>query len=337
MAGFAESAAELIKDAASAVVVAGVIPAGFFVALKMTGLDKIFNAARGKGRELFAKTSMGRRMDARAKGKEASRQARALDLESRAAAGNYRGWNPYLRGRSAANAARAKYGVGGRRLGEQIIQDRALRSKERQNVIAEFNGDTDLAQAWAESGGGRNTSVASYQRLKAPQKEAFRQLRMSGRHQSAESFLAAQQMLATEGEGNYATLTAAKSYAKQLGASDPDLGALEQVSLSGWRKEGRGDIQEIADIDPRTGAYKTLGWGAVRPESISRKALKTPAQQAEFLKWYSTSDTTKASVIGALKKMEGRSRSAVIDVLGGDAAIDAERARLRGLGFQITD
>lgn len=339
---------EQFKNVASALVVALAIPAGVYAGLVLMGLDKV--AAKGTSalRGAFGKTSIGRRMEARARTREAIKQQKALNLESKLASGTYKGLNPFYKARSATNRARARVlgglssggeGVvggagravaerlGGGYLAEQIIMDRNLRAKERANAMADFGDNTVLAQAWVETGGGRDLSAASYKKLTAKAKAgdanaqatltAFRQLQLGGRHTSAESFIAAQQMLASEGEGSWSTLQAAKQYASGLGASAIETSGLEQASISAWRKGGRGDIDQVASgYDKDNPDTLGKGWAAVRPETISRHALDDPDKQAKFLEWFDHATIAEQrSVLVGYNKMEGRAKDALAKTL----------------------
>lgn len=321
---------EQLKNILSVVVFIGGPIIAIYVTLTVLRLDKVVSKGSGKLKEMFGKTSIGRRMEIRAKNREAMKQQRAGLLESKLASGNYRGLNPFYRARSASNRAKADVlgrlssgtGVtgavgravagrmGGGYLAEQIIQDRKLRSKERAEAIAEFNGDTVLARAWAETGGGRRANNYTGPPLSTSQRAAFRQLQLSGRQNSAESFIAAQDMLSQEGEGSMHSLEEAVTQARTLGASDVDLGALRQSSYSNWRKQGRGDIQEVAP-------QGSTGWASIRPETLTRHALDEDTKRQDFASWFvnNATDAQRRAYVAAYPRMEGRAQQQFVTAL----------------------
>lgn len=331
-----DAAFEALKDAAIIVIVL-ITPIGilYIIVVKNTG-GKAARALQNRLRSGVEKTGFGRRMALRRTKRDAFRQRKAAAIETSTAAGNYRGLNPLLRARSAKNrlksralgklantegkwvggAARgAAAFLGGDTLAEDIIADRTGRSRERSVAMAEFGNNTALARAWVETGGGVNLSAGSYQSLladaKGPDAEkaraarstlaAFEQMQLGGRASSAESFLAGQELLAQEGEGNWQTLQAAQEYARRLGAAEVDIGGLTESSKSAWRKAGRGDIAQV-------GLDGAPGWGAIKPENLSRHALKDPDQIESFVKWFNNAagPEKQQAFLAAYAKMGGR-------------------------------
>lgn len=311
---------------------------GLLIALKLLGVDKaavkITAAARGR----FANTRIGRRMAIRRKGKEAFEERQAMDDESRMASGNYRktwanplNWTKNVR--SATNAARIRYGLGTKYTGDQVVAERARRDKERATVISEFGDNTNLARAWIESRGGRDTSSGAYGALGEAEKGTIQLMRMGGRHQSSESFRAAQQMLSAAGEGDFQTLLDAQAAAKAAGASQADLEAMGVGSVTAWRGAGRGDLGSAAvaalpEMPAGVPKQGTGGWSSIDSlEALSRHAFtdfRDPNARVDndklksFAAWAGPVDApNRRRILLAYPKMKGRTADRVAAALKG--------------------
>lgn len=318
---------------------ATVLPLGAlpFLMVAMGGiLGKAYSAMRNAGQR--AQAGVGKAYENSRYGK--FRAQKRDERNARIMAGSYRGAGGNLNPRNLRasanrglnqnrlfNAATGGYG------GSRAVLDRAARAKERKETIEQFGGDTALAKAWALSGG--DTSHKAYRDLASAQQQAFQQLRQSGRQRSADSFIAAQEFIAGEGEGDRNTLYAAQQTARKLGASEVDIAGLGASSVAAWRGKGRGDIQSTLNPDDGTVVPGgTGGWGSIRMENLSRHALDDTAKQADFARFYHLSGANAQSVLLAYSKMEGRAQEAAAKALdpsgagnvnAGKAFIDAER------------
>lgn len=314
------------------------------------GLTKAGSGAKGA----YEKSSFGQ-----------FRKQRSEERNRRIAAGNYVGRGGILNPRNyqsaasrARNRSRLFNTVTGGYGASRALTDRTLRAKDRDEAKREFNNDTNLARAWALAQGdvGRFDSLSAmdlglndggaagaadyaagiaskaaaahkdYLDRRKTLRQAFSQMHSVGRHRSAESFIAAQEVMTGSGEGDKQTESSVVDMIRKLspGSADIDIGSLQGGSIPAWRSSGRADI---------------VGWTSVRPENISRYAFTgpdgstvDPAKVKSFQDWLNdpnNSDNNRESILRSWGKIDPRAQAQIEAAYGGKAAMDADRTKFK--------
>jgi len=180
----------------------------------------------------------------------------------------------------------------------QALQDVQHRMKARSDTRNLFNGDYGLAEAWVRSRGNRKNTYKytvkpggetinkihysggavidrnAYDELETPgQKLVFDQMANSQLGHSADSYIAAMEMLSESGRGTSSMLHTAEHEVEHLNpaSSQVDINALRNQVEYNWREHGRGDL---ADVDLTSGAVNA-SWSSMKPSNLSRHIFDT--------------------------------------------------------------
>ena len=185
-------------------------------------------------------------------------QTKKAENKARIAAGNYRGRGGWINPRNIRSRANA--GLNNNRVfnavtggfgASQFLSSQGQNRKDMADAISMFNGDDDLIEAWAATGGNiaaaRTRVGSSGDRLNLTQIQQMQRMRDAGHHRKATSFLAAASAMSTEGKGSTVAIASALGNAARAGASATDTDGAWQTALSAYRASGRGDI--VGEMD----------------------------------------------------------------------------------------
>ena len=230
-------------------------------------------------------------------------QTKKAENKARIAAGNYRGRGGWINPRNIRSRANA--GLNNNRVfnavtggfgASQFLSSQGQNRKDMADAISMFNGDDDLIEAWAATGGNiaaaRTRVGSSGDRLNLTQIQQMQRMRDAGHHRKATSFLAAASAMSTEGKGSTVAIASALGNAARAGASATDTDGAWQAALSAYRTSGRGDIVgEMSAHMTANGGVTPLGigrltatpadiavsrltsWGQVSASSVHRNAI----------------------------------------------------------------
>ncbi len=269
------------------------------------------------------------------------RNQKAEERKAAVQAGTYTGrgggWNPRnrqarlnrtLNESGAFNRVTGGYGA------QRDLMAQALDRKTSKETVDMFNGDYDVAQAWAASGGDANSD--EYRALEQPQKQQFDRMRNAGLQRKATSFLAAAEFLSENGQGSTQAIAAAIDHAERAGASATQRAATWESAKAGYRRSGRGDLfgemnsvaagqtsgrQALQQMQSLTAqnpdamnVARANGWNAVAANSTHR-AIGTAGSNAQnsYRAWLGQSTNNLRTAVQGLNGMEGRARTAAID------------------------
>lgn len=215
---------------------------------------------------------------------------------------------------------------------EQRQRHEAVESAERM-----MGANHALKAAWAHTQGGSWNDqyvqdLITEGELGQGDKQIWDELKAAGMDRRAESFDAAVRGMANSGYGK-SPETLARAFQKmdQLGYQTKDLADLSEYTRSTYRNKGRGDMVARVPFDPALqqaypavqalGARSGFGvsWGEIKPEAISRHALKDPAQQAAFIQHLQNPQDGAEYTRGVVMKLDNlqdeRARPKIIDSL----------------------
>ena len=200
------------------------------------------------------------------------------------AAGNYSGKDPRRKAKSVFNRALNRSSMFNNRTGgygaRRELTDARDRASEREGATKVFRDNPDLAKAWIGTSGEFKDDAA---RQAAKDKygissagiESLEKMRRGKQNESAESYIAAQEMLVASGRGDEKTLasTIAKINDLSPGSKTQDAEDIAEKSRATWRSTGRGDLVGMVDGNKDRQTSFAAKWEDVSAASISRFAF----------------------------------------------------------------
>lgn len=267
-------------------------------------------------------------------------EAQSSDRRSRIATGTYRGWggranprnltssfNRWLNKNAAYNIVTAGLGA------KSALAGQVQAKKDVSEAMSMFNGDEDIASAWALSGGNNNS--ANYAALTATQKEQFDKMRAAGHHKKSTSHLAAVQFLSENGKGTATEVNTALLNAQRSGASALDIDNSRQSAIAAYRSSGRGDA--VAELDRLNGGVMTnvAGWRQVSSSNVNRTGLTNDL--ANYTALLNTDETKASEALSGYSQMEARAQGIAEPVILAAAATHAANKFTRDQAAYLAD
>ncbi|MGD8373763.1 MAG: hypothetical protein PVI21_02790 [Candidatus Woesebacteria bacterium] len=230
------------------------------------------------------------------------RANRKAERDREIAAGNYSGsriLHPGARAKSwvnrGLNTSRPFNAITGGYGSNRALDIDRQKREEQDSFKKMLNGDYEIAEAWIQSGGKTNTT--QFDKLNDAQKQVYRQMVLDRRDRSADSFIAAQQLVADSGRGNKQMLLQAYDKVRELspGTANKDIQSLAEYSRSTWRSKGRGDLvvqaggtrreDSFAATETNASGQTKYGWSEVAPQNYSRHPFTIGDGAGEFVRY----------------------------------------------------
>ena len=303
-------------------------------------------------------------------------QTKKAENKARIAAGNYRGRGGWINPRNIRSRANA--GLNNNRVfnavtggfgASQFLSSQGQNRKDMADAISMFNGDDDLIEAWAATGGNiaaaRTRVGSSGDRLNLTQIQQMQRMRDAGHHRKATSFLAAASAMSTEGKGSTVAIASALGNAARAGASATDTDGAWQAALSAYRTSGRGDIagemeaqfnantrggivmgghvtplgtRELTVVGPALDTARITGWNRVSASSVYRNAINArinPDGAASYRAFLNRDRENTSRALAGYNQMEATAQGFAQP--GIIAAAQAHQAAETGMATTITN
>ena len=303
-------------------------------------------------------------------------QTKKAENKARIAAGNYRGRGGWINPRNIRSRANA--GLNNNRVfnavtggfgASQFLSSQGQNRKDMADAISMFNGDDDLIEAWAATGGNiaaaRTRVGSSGDRLNLTQIQQMQRMRDAGHHRKATSFLAAASAMSTGGKGSTVAIASALGNAAGAGASATDTDGAWQAALSAYRTSGRGDIagemeaqfnantrggivmgghvtplgtRELTVVGPALDTARITGWNRVSASSVYRNAINArinPDGAASYRAFLNRDRENTSRALAGYNQMEATAQGFAQP--GIIAAAQAHQAAETGMATTITN
>ncbi len=240
--------------------------------------------------------------------------------------GNYQGdkihWISHIRSRAnrGLNESAIYNKISSGHGAQRSLEAQAQNRKEADELKNLFGGNSELAKAWAHSGG--NKKHARYASLDNASKEQFDKLVATNQHKKAASHFAAAKMLSENGLGSGDDVYRAIGNAKARGASVSEATSVTMQALESFKSVGRGD--SYADLKYESGLSPNMnqqermieGWGAISPSQINQYGLTGAPSGLDGYKTYlSANSENLVGALNELNQMSPISRSLVTPVI----------------------
>lgn len=204
---------------------------------------------------------------------------------------------------------------------ETLANEQTAAQKARQQAIDTigrvFNGDHEAAAGWIRTRGGTSTNAADWAGLNDAQKDLITDIKNSGLTNVADSYNSALRIMAGAGYGTSSDIMRGFELMHDNGADKGSVNEASESIRSTYRSKGRGDLVErhLTTTNPtlRTtvdqfkeygsqGAFG-INWDEVKPESISRHALKIKESRDELITHLSTHTEYTRNLVAGLDNL----------------------------------